>query len=211
LNIDIVEKNQQVDVTRFQYIDSIRGLAILGVMLFHVSINVKGLNPVFSEALNSGNYGVQLFFIASALTLFMSCYSRFPKEGQPVLFYGIRRFFRIAPLFWIAIVFYQFFYSAPGRIFLAEDAKPWHVFVTAFFIHGWHPDSVNNIVPGGWSIAVEMTFYLFVPFFYKYLRKLKYSIFVAVAACLFSILFGKIMDIYLSPVLISMNYNTSQI
>ena len=34
---------------------------------------------------------------------------------------------------------------------------------TAFFLHGLHPEAINSVIPGGWSIAVEMTFYLFFP------------------------------------------------
>jgi hypothetical protein len=30
--------------------------------------------------------------------------------------------------------------------------------LTALFLHGWNPYTFNSIVPGGWSIAVEMTF-----------------------------------------------------
>jgi peptidoglycan/LPS O-acetylase OafA/YrhL len=27
----------------------------------------------------------------------------------------------------------------------------------------WHPNSINSVVPGSWSIAAEMTFYLVFP------------------------------------------------
>ncbi|UFW43506.1 hypothetical protein BcanWSM471_10700 [Bradyrhizobium sp. WSM471] len=35
--------------------------------------------------------------------------------------------------------------------------------LTATFLHGFWPDSVNSVVPGDWSIAAEMTFYLVFP------------------------------------------------
>ncbi len=35
--------------------------------------------------------------------------------------------------------------------------------LSAVFQHGWHPEFINSIVHGGWSIAVEMTFYLVFP------------------------------------------------
>ncbi|MFY0030172.1 hypothetical protein ABTP79_18860, partial [Acinetobacter baumannii] len=37
------------------------------------------------------------------------------------------------------------------------------VLLTATFLHGFWPDSVNSVVPGDWSIAAEMTFYLVFP------------------------------------------------
>jgi exopolysaccharide production protein ExoZ len=36
--------------------------------------------------------------------------------------------------------------------------------LTAVFLHGFWPDSINSVVPGDWSIAAEMTFYLVFPF-----------------------------------------------
>ena len=207
----IENKNHLNDLTRFKYLDSIKGFAILGVILFHVSIHIVGLTPIFKDILNIGNYGVQLFFITSALTLFMSCYSRFTKEEKPIIFFSIRRLFRIAPMFWLAIIFYQFFHAAPGHIFLASNAKPWHVVFTALFIHGWHPATINNIVPGGWAVAAEMIFYLFVPLFYKYLKNLKSSIITAFVTIIFSLILGKILNIYLRPILQTLNYNSYQI
>src|SRR5262249_22075965 len=41
---------------------------------------------------------------------------------------------------------------------------PAQVILTALFLHGFWPDSINSVVPGDWSIAAEMTFYLVFPF-----------------------------------------------
>lgn len=35
--------------------------------------------------------------------------------------------------------------------------------LTATFLHGFWPDSINSVVPGDWSIAAEMMFYLVFP------------------------------------------------
>ena len=51
--------------------------------------------------------------------------------------------------------------SAPNGI------NNWFIALTALFLHGWHPETINSVVPGGWSIAVEMTFYLFTPYFFR--------------------------------------------
>jgi exopolysaccharide production protein ExoZ len=37
------------------------------------------------------------------------------------------------------------------------------VLKTVLFVHGWHPVSINSVVPGDWSIAAEMTFYFIFP------------------------------------------------
>ena len=48
--------------------------------------------------------GVELFFVVSALTLCLSSAARSNREALPTLNFYIRRFFRIAPMFYIAIM-----------------------------------------------------------------------------------------------------------
>ena len=62
------------------------------------------------------------------------------------------------------------FYFAPNGV------KWWHFLVTATYTHGWTPESINSVVPGGWSIAVEMTFYLCLPLLFVLLTNLPKSL-----------------------------------
>ena len=141
---------------RYEYIDALRGYAIFGVIIIHANLMVPGLEwPVMRFAM-AGDRGVQLFFVASALTLMISWHGR-DDSTIPFL---VRRFFRITPMFWLAIVFFTAFtprHWAPNGIGWPQ------VFATAAFLHGWHPATINGVVPGGWSIAVEVTFYLAFP------------------------------------------------
>jgi peptidoglycan/LPS O-acetylase OafA/YrhL len=108
----------------------------------------------------SGMYGVQLFFIASALTLMLS-QKRHRVESRPWLKFMLRRFFRIAPLYYLATLFYFAYFTAlhKGVPFLAVPAN-------LLFIHGLIPPLINIVPPGGWSVGAEMLFYLaFFPLF----------------------------------------------
>lgn len=143
---------------RFGHIDLARGFAILLVILVHqfrATEAVVQLDPITSAVGAYGQMGVQLFFIASALTLCMS-QSR-SKRG----FY-IRRLFRIAPLYYCAIVLYALVdflgYGKTGPYTVGN------VSANLFFVHGFVPEAINGVVPGGWSIAAEMTFYAVFPF-----------------------------------------------
>ena len=93
--------------------DALRGWAFLGVLLVHVQ-TILDLPPVLAQLARPANYGVQLFFVTSALTLAMS--------------------------------------------------------------HESHPAAINAVVPGGWSIAVEMNFYLILPYCSKVIRTLRGSL-----------------------------------
>jgi peptidoglycan/LPS O-acetylase OafA/YrhL len=145
-------------VSKFDYIDALRGIAVLLVVLAHTPV------PSRAVVLNQiGSYGVQLFFIVSAFTLFLSLASRASRDTRPVLFFFIRRVFRIAPAFYLAAALYLMKDGLGASAWAPDGIHGWQIVATLLFLHGWHPLSINAVVPGGWSIAVEMNFYLFVP------------------------------------------------
>src|SRR4051794_15059423 len=88
-------------------IDGLRGLAILLVILCHVSLCVmhdplRPYQSAFLEALDcGGSSGVSLFFVLSSFTLMRSTFARFQSEATPKLNFYIRRAFRILPLWWL--------------------------------------------------------------------------------------------------------------
>jgi len=178
-------------ILKYDYIDALRGFAILAVVFLHSSIYlVSPTSKVLSGIATEGARGVQLFYIASALTLFLSIESRKDFEERPLTKFYIRRFFRIAPLFYLAIILYTFYDGMGTQYFAPNGIKWWYIPLTALFLHGWLPETINSVVPGGWSIAVEMTFYLITPFLFKKLIDIKstliYLFYSVVAATLLS-------------------------
>jgi peptidoglycan/LPS O-acetylase OafA/YrhL len=151
---------------KLKFVDALRGYAILGVVLVHTAQFGK---PLASTTLNllfeKGAMGVQLFFIASAFTLFRSFDSRVAKEKFAVINFFIRRFFRIAPLFYIAIVYFLFQNSISNRNVFTPGLANWvDIFCNFIFVNGFTPYGIQSIVPGGWSITVEVVFYAMLPF-----------------------------------------------
>lgn len=82
---------------KLEHIDALRGVAILMVMLVHVSQKISGLSSKIILLSGYGQMGVQLFFVISAYTLWLSSAKR-KDEQNKLLNYFIRRVFRIAPL-----------------------------------------------------------------------------------------------------------------
>jgi len=156
-----------------EFVDALRGLALLGVVLVHTSQWVAGLSPVTAEIMGYGGFGVHLFFVTSAFTLFVSLHRRSGSEAHPTVNYFLRRFFRIAPLFWLAILFYVKWNGTGPQYWAPHGITPMSVLATAAFVHGWSATVINSVVPGGWSIAVEMNFYLLVPFLFTRLTNLR--------------------------------------
>jgi peptidoglycan/LPS O-acetylase OafA/YrhL len=181
-----MKPGKDFEIRHLAYIDSLRGIAFLLVLCTHAAGCVGAFAGDWVFA--SGVFGVELFFLASAITL---CYSSSKRSGHdryPWLAFALRRFFRIAPLFWLAMIFY---WTVPHTWpeFMHQTGpdspiRPFHFFLTATFLHGWRPDTLNSIVPGGWSIAVEMTFYLIFPLCFTYLNSMKRAVFAVIVSLL---------------------------
>jgi peptidoglycan/LPS O-acetylase OafA/YrhL len=151
-----------VPFARSHTLDVLRGLGIVGVMAIHVSQSFPSHIHAIDYAFMLGWTGVNVFYFVSAMTMCLMWTQRSGETNAAGKFY-IRRALRIAPLFWLAIPVYLIINgtgpsdNAPGGI------GPLQVILTATFLHGFWPDSVNSVVPGDWSIAAEMTFYLVFP------------------------------------------------
>jgi len=76
------------EIKKYDYIDSLRGIAVLFV---HTGsfFNMNMFPKFFKTIQENGATGVQLFFILSSLTLFMSFQSRMKNERN-----CIRNFFK---------------------------------------------------------------------------------------------------------------------
>ena len=179
-------------VKKYEYIDILRAIAILGVMAVHSLQGIEGLSQILSAIFNYGQLGVQLFFIASSLTLCLSATER--CEKSPYNFY-VRRFFRIAPLYYFGILFYfiwrfliNLYYKGEMRI--PDGYSLVAILENIFFVHGFDRSNMSFIVPGGWSIAAEMAFYLIFPMLFLLVSTLRIRAFVFIAIAIAVTSFG---------------------
>lgn len=152
---------------KYGFIDSARGIAILMVIFVHVAEMVALPPSAFKVLSYYGQMGVQLFFVASALTLCLSFEHR-KNEHNAMLNFYIRRFFRIAPVYYMGILGYFVLrvmvdYVNQGSLIVQEQYTLTNIFANIVFLHGLYMPANNNIVPGGWSIGTEMLFYLIFP------------------------------------------------
>jgi peptidoglycan/LPS O-acetylase OafA/YrhL len=160
---------------KLEYVDALRGLAILGVIMIHTNYYGKSDLPhIIKGIVEEGGRGVQLFYLASAFTLFLSFKSRLLKEKSPIRNFFLRRFFRIAPLYYLGIAYYLFQDGFGARHWLGDETHitGLNILSNATFLHGFNAHWINSIVPGGWSIAVEMTFYAVLPFLFSKIKSL---------------------------------------
>lgn len=142
---------------RLDWLDALRGLAILAVVVVHSSQPFPSIGFASYRVLAAGRYGVDLFFVISGFILyhtFRGLESRFDRPRQVFLF---RRWARLAPVYYLGILIYGILLPMSGRFTPLEPAGiVWNL----LFLNGWIPNYSNAGVPGGWSISAEAAFAL---------------------------------------------------
>lgn len=155
------------------YIDALRGYAILAVLVVHSAQQVMPASHILKFFRDFGIYGVQLFYVVSAFALFMSWHFRRNHEFSPIRNFFIRRLFRIAPMFWLVLAVFLVLEGTAPWYWAPNGIAWWQVLSTIFFVNGFHPEAINAVIPGGWSVAVEMCFYLLLPLLFRYVVNLR--------------------------------------
>ncbi len=165
-----------METNRLSWIDSLRGYAIFAVLAYHVYQALPGLNPNWTLILDFGSMGVQLFFMVSAFTIFMTLDQARDQGKLSFISFYIRRVFRIMPLFYfalaigIATLLMESLIGSSNPILGDDNSLFSKAFTTLTFTSAWIPAFCPTLVPGGWSIAVEMWFYLVAPLLFLSLR-----------------------------------------
>src|SRR4051812_24801424 len=91
---------------RFALLDSLRGIAALGVVAFHASYFLTARDTVPGRPLAHLDSGVAIFFVLTGFLLYRpfvaASLGRAP--GIPVRVFYWRRFLRIVPGYWVALL-----------------------------------------------------------------------------------------------------------
>ncbi len=99
------------------------------------------------------------------MTVYMTSSLSFDRN-QPITAWYARRWFRIAPLYYAAIFIYSVEHIIRAKLGASvspQALQPFNILANIAFVHAFVPGAINDVVPGGWSIGVEMAFYLVAP------------------------------------------------
>jgi peptidoglycan/LPS O-acetylase OafA/YrhL len=145
---------------RFPLFDGLRALAAITILIYHAAflsgyIQAGRLAPWVSNL----SVGVTIFFVISGFLIYRP-YVRAQMSGarEPALarFYR-RRLLRIVPAYWVALTLLSLY---PGSIDTFSD---WPKFY--FFLQVYTPTDPREGLFQAWSLCVEMSFYLILPFY----------------------------------------------
>ena len=154
---------------RFPLFDSLRGLAVLGVVVYHVfvftgALNREGIGDIAAVA---GSQGPILFFAISGFLLYRPWVAS-RAGGKPApgaLRYGRRRALRILPAYWFALTVLAVWPGISG-VFTDEW---WRYY---FFLQLYDTDTLGLGIPVAWTLCVEVSFYLALPLWVLAARRL---------------------------------------
>jgi peptidoglycan/LPS O-acetylase OafA/YrhL len=159
----------------FHLLDSMRGLAALWVVLFHLTISTsmpplrRGIGGfVWGTVFGRGALGVAVFFVLSGFVISHSL-RRGLASGQAVSSFAVRRVVRLTPPYWAAIVVAVAVHAlavvvnhepfAPGGAPLSGARVAGHLFYLEGLLGQRYIDNVF------WTLSVEMQFYVVLALF----------------------------------------------
>jgi peptidoglycan/LPS O-acetylase OafA/YrhL len=159
-----MESKGRVQQKRYAELDSLRGIAALMVVLFHLMMGREEGKFLF----NLGNTGVELFFIISGFVIFMSINKM--KSSKEFI---VNRFSRLYPTYWTCVTF---------TTLLITWVSTWDASVAPISLVRYlanmtmfqHYLAVQDIDGPYWTMIVEMMFYMAMLFLFHF-KLLKYS------------------------------------
>ncbi|HLV76471.1 MAG TPA: acyltransferase [Marinobacter sp.] len=141
---------------RLSALDALRGIAALGVVLFHYLPyydQLYGHSFSTPDFLAFGRYGVHLFFILSGFVIFMTL-ERTATAG----WFGLARAFRLLPALWAGIVL-----TSVSVYLMGPDDRVVSPVATLLNLTLLHEYLGQPHVDGAyWSLVIEATFYVWI-------------------------------------------------
>jgi peptidoglycan/LPS O-acetylase OafA/YrhL len=162
--VSILEDKEHIRSPRIKELEGLRGCLAWWVVLLHFYLNAgmfRDRLPFYEEWIASGSVAVEIFIILSGYVIALLL----ETQREPYGVYITRRFFRLAPLYYVLCA-----WGVAEAIWRGNhgDRLGYHLLLHLTMLHGLAPDEV---LPGSatafnfqaWSISVEWQFYLIAP------------------------------------------------
>ncbi len=144
-------------------IEAMRGIAALAVVVDHCWALAGGsLDYGFGIVKGLGTWGVNVFFLLSGYLL--ADYFWVNRGRKTSLEFYVRRFFRIAPAYYVCVGLLFLFFAQHDQVFSAQGLK--QILANLTFTQHYFPSTSSNLNVDGslWTLSIEMTLYLVMPF-----------------------------------------------
>jgi peptidoglycan/LPS O-acetylase OafA/YrhL len=169
----------------------VRAIAAYLVFFHHFNpvINTKSFSHHFFE---QGYIGVTVFYVLSGLLICHRYYNKIEMTREWAASYWRNRIARIYPVYFILTVITLLFMEFAPELHVGIDPNQWHTytliqkgivsFLNISMLKGFSESFKFTGIGQGWSLTVEMTFYLAAPILFLALHRSKVWFAAAVAA-----------------------------
>jgi peptidoglycan/LPS O-acetylase OafA/YrhL len=154
---------------RFPLFDSLRAIAVLLVLAYHVLDTVlptagdAAIRPYAAHM----SVGVSIFFVISGFLLYRPFVAArvHGRRWIPLRVYAWRRFLRIVPGYWVALTVIALWLGLPGVLSGSG--------IVRYYLFGqiYERDALFGGLPQAWSLCVEVGFYIVLPLYVFAMRR----------------------------------------
>lgn len=134
-------------INSLQYL---RAIAAVAVVISHVGAHTFRLFDIPKGAFSFGAIGVDVFFILSGFIMMMVTERKEHSAGEFIR----RRFIRIVPVYWAAVLFYLLWDATVLRLGISWDAA---TLLSSIVI--WGTKAGSAVVGVAWTLRFEFAFY----------------------------------------------------
>lgn len=150
---------------RYIGFDFLRGICALLVCIYHLLLwqGIANLHLV-------GYYNVYIFFVLSGASMTIS-YAKKIANGMNMKTFIGRRFFRLAPLYWLITLIFGYTSTTWAPLIL-----------NLTFLFGFANPAFTSRVVGGWSLGIEFVFYFLFPLYLQCITSKRWPYIILIAS-----------------------------
>ncbi len=154
---------------RFPLFDSLRAIAVLLVLAYHVlgTVVPTAGDPAIRPYAAQLSVGVSIFFVISGFLLYRPFVAARVHQRRwiPLRVYAWRRFLRIVPGYWVALTVIALWLGLPG-VFGGSGVLRYYLFGQIY-----ERGALFGGLPQAWSLCVEVGFYIMLPLYAFAMRR----------------------------------------
>ena len=154
---------------RIEQLTFTRFIAAIAIVIFHYGEgSFLFNNALVSFIFKQANIGVSYFFILSGFVMIIAYHN---NKKIDFITYLKNRFARVYPVYFLAILLILVIYM----LYKLKDITSTDLFLNIIMLQAWIPGKALTVNVQGWSLSVELFFYVSFPILFNYFYKKGYQ------------------------------------
>ncbi|WP_448702912.1 acyltransferase family protein [Mucilaginibacter sp. AW1-3] len=166
--------SEKVKPKFFPALTGVRAFAAILVFTTHAGyIMTASLGPGVQRYFNELSIGLPMFFVLTGFLITLRYYDNFEYTWAWTKKYMISRAARLYPMYFLfTAAAFIYYYFSRNQTLIGDPNHPWFtIFLNLTFLRGFFDDLKFTGVGQGWSITVDVVFYLITPFVFYLIKK----------------------------------------